>query len=146
MLLGNMLDRQVSNTIYIFILLLIITIAEKKLFLIPFLYMVIIYSTNLKFTVVGYNVIFIACTILFLLIRRIFFQYRALAVHLCIAIFVAVAIIGYQTYTKNTIEHGHPFYPFKGKNHLNNSVSVLAMDYKKGNNVINFIKSNFATN
>lgn len=144
MYLGNMLDCQVSNTIYIFILLLIITIAEKKFFLIPFLYLVIVYSTNLKFTVVGYNIIFIASVIFFLLIRKIFSDYRPLVIHLCMAIFVAVAIIGYQTYTKNTIEHGHPFYPFKGENHLNDSVSVLAMDYKKGNSVINFIKSNFA--
>ena len=46
MYLGNMLDCQVSNTNYIFILLLIITVSEKKLFLIPFLYLLIIYSTN----------------------------------------------------------------------------------------------------
>jgi hypothetical protein len=144
MYLGNMLDSQVANTIYIFILLLIITISEKKLFLILFLYLVIIYSTNLKFTVVGYNIIFIAATILFLLIRKIFFQYKVLVIHLCIAMFAAIVVIGYQTYMKNTIEHGHPFYPFKGKNHLNDSVSVLAIDYKEGNSIINFVKSNFA--
>jgi hypothetical protein len=144
MYLGNMLDCQVSNTIYIFILLLLITISEKKLFLIPFLYIVIIYSTNLKFTVVGYNIIFIAAIILFLIVRKVFFQYKTLVIHLCIAMFVAVAVIGYQTYTKNTIEHGHPFYPFKGENNVSDSTSVLAMDYKKGNSISNFIKSNFA--
>src|SRR5260221_2991097 len=104
MYLGNMLDCQVSNTIYIIILLLIITISEKKLFLIPILYLAIIYSTNLKFTVVGYNIIFISATILFLLIRKIFFQYKVLVIHLSIAMFVAIVVIGYQTYMKHTIE------------------------------------------
>jgi hypothetical protein len=144
MYLGNMLDCQVANAMYIFILLLIISITEKKLVFIPFLYLIIIYSTNLKFTVVGYNIIFIGAVILFFIIRKIFSDYKSLVVHLCIALFVAVAVIGYQTYIKNTIEHGHPFYPFKGKNSVQDSTSVLAMDYKKGNSIVNFIKSNFA--
>ncbi|MEO6452820.1 MAG: hypothetical protein ABIN97_02045 [Ginsengibacter sp.] len=144
MYLGNMLDSQVANAMYIFILLMIISLTEKKVFVIPFLYFVIIYSTNLKFTVVAYNIIFIAAIILFLLIRKIFSQHRPLAIHLCFAMLIAVAVTGYQTYIKNTVEHGHPFYPFKGKNNVSDSTSVLAMDYRKGNSVINFIKSNFA--
>jgi hypothetical protein len=144
MYLGNMLDCQVANAMYIFILLLIIPITEKRSVVIPFLYLIIIYSTNLKFTVVGYNIIFIVAVLIFLIVRKIFSDYRSLVIHLCIAMFVAIAVIGYQTYIKNTVEHGHPFYPFKGENNVSDSTSVLAMDYKKGNRIINFIKSNFA--
>ena len=145
MYLGNMLDSQVANALYIFLLLLIISISEKKFFLIPSLYLIIIYSTNLKFTVVGYNIIFIGAVFLFLILRKTFSDYKLLAIHLCIAMFMALVVIGYQTYMKNTIEHGHPFYPFRGKNSVQDSTSVLAMDYKKGNRIINFIKSNFAS-
>jgi len=144
MYLGNMLDSQVANTVYIFILLLIVAIHEKNALIIPFLYMVIIYSTNLKFTVVGYNIVFIFFVLLFLMIRKKIFEQKVLIIHLCMAIFVAVTVIGYQTYTRNTLEHGHPFYPFKGKDKLNDSMSVLAMDYRYGNRFVNFVKSNFA--
>jgi hypothetical protein len=144
MYLGNMLDSQVANAMYIFILLLIIAIIEKRSVLIPFLYLVIIYSTNLKFTVVGYNILFIIAVLIFIIISKTFVVYRSLIIPLFIALFFAVAVIGYQTYTKNTIEHGHPFYPFKGENSVSDSTSVLAMDYKKGNSIVNFIKSNFA--
>jgi hypothetical protein len=45
----------------------------------------------------------------------------------------------------NTLQHQHPFYPFKGEYNSYTANTIFdAYDYRDGNNIFNFIKSNFA--
>lgn len=144
MYLSNMLDSQVANCTFIFAILTILFIEEKKIIVLPFLYLTIIYAINLKFSVLVYFVIFCAAIFLYLFFKRQLFKNKELIIHISIAMLLAVLLIGYQTYVKNTLYFGHPFYPFYTKNSVPLSANVEAMDYKTGNTILNFIKSNFA--
>ena len=144
MYLSNMLDSQVANCTYIFAILIILYLEEKKIVLLPFLYLTIIYAINLKFSVLVYFAIFCAAIFIYLFIKKQLVKNKGLIIHISIAMLLAVLVIGYQTYVKNTLYFGHPFYPFYTKNSVPLTANVVALDYKTGNSVLNFIKSNFA--
>ena len=56
-----------------------------------------------------------------------------------------VLFFGYNTYVRNTLEFEHPFYPFKGKANIGQHTTVDALDYREGNKILNFVKSQFAS-
>jgi hypothetical protein len=143
MYLSNMLDGQIASLMFIFFVLLYNYLEENKKEVLPFIYLLILYIINLKFTIVGYFGIFVVAISLYFLIKKQFAKKFIQLTHITIACGLATVVFGYNTYTKNTITHQHPFYPFKGTNAMTNSI-VEAMDYKTGNKFINFVKSNFA--
>jgi len=145
MYLGNMLDSQIANLTYVFIILLYLILKEKRRDVIPFLYLVIIYIVNLKFTVVGYMFIYYFAFAIVILILYRTKENILLLFKIGLCSLLAVFIFGYNTYTKNFIQNEHPFYPFRGNNPIANNTIVEALDYKSGSRVINFIKSNFAS-
>jgi len=144
MYLSNMLDSQVANCTFIFAILVVLFVEEKKIALMPFLYLTVIYAVNLKFSVLVYFTIFCAAIFLYLFSKKQLLKNKVLIIHISIAMLLAVLVIGYQTYVKNTLYFGHPFYPFYTKNSVPLTANVVALDYKTGNSVLNFIKSNFA--
>ena len=144
MYLSNMLDSQVANCTYIFAILIILYLEEKKIVLLPFLYLTIVYAVNLKFSVLVYFTIFCVALFAYLLYKKELLKNKRLIIHISFAMLLAVLVIGYQTYVKNTLLFGHPFYPFYSKNSVPIVSNVEALDYKTGNTFWNFIKSNFA--
>ena len=41
-----------------------------------------------------------------------------------VTVFIAIIVVASNTYTKNFITHGHPFYPLFGKGHVDNMVNM----------------------
>jgi hypothetical protein len=94
---------------------------------------------------VGYYLVFGLGLILYLKIKNILNQHWKLLAHIALAFGLGIFLFGYNTYVKNTVEHQHPFYPFKGEyNQYTVNTIFDAYDYREGNRALNFIKSNFA--
>jgi hypothetical protein len=145
MYLSNMLDGQIASLTFLFFILLYNIVHEKETKLLPFLYLLIFYILNLKFTVVGYFGVFGFALIFYFLLKKQFQKQFQFIVHYGIACLLALFLFGFNAYTKNIITHQHPFYPFKGTgSSITDSTIVEAKDYKTGNKAVNFIKSNFA--
>ncbi len=145
MYLSNMLDCQAANLIFIFFILVFMRYLDEKAVPLIIIAVPIIYSVNLKFTWVGYYLVFIFFFLLFIIIIKQFKIKRKLVAGVCIFFTMGILFFGYNTYVKNTIEFGHPFYPFKGKENIGKHTTVDALEYRSGNKIINFIKSNFAS-
>jgi hypothetical protein len=118
---------------------------ENKSEILPFVYLLIFYIINLKFTVFGYFGIFGIALFLYFVISKQLYKQAKNILHFLLASIIAVVFIGFNTYTKNTITHNHPFYPFKGDTPVSDDVLVQAKEYKTGNRFVNFAKSNFAS-
>jgi len=41
-----------------------------------------------------------------------------------VTVLIAIVLVGSNTYTKNLIVHGHPFYPLYGKGHVDNMINM----------------------
>ncbi|MDI9338736.1 MAG: hypothetical protein QM539_09970, partial [Alphaproteobacteria bacterium] len=78
----------------------------------------------------------------YLLIQKIIKNYTKEVIYLGASFIIGFFVIGYSTYTRNWIEHGHVFFPVYGNGH---GPMVAAMDYyEQGNQIINFFKAIFA--
>lgn len=144
MYLSNMLDSQIANGTFIFFILLFFYFDQKQKLVMPVIVLLIIYMLNLKFTVVGYFGIYIFALGIFFIIKKQLKVNLAPLIKLSVACLLAVVVFGYNVYVKNTIDYQHPFFPFKGKPSLATTNIVDAIEYRNGNKVVNFIKSNFA--
>ena len=149
MYLSNMLDTQIVSLLFIFIILLYQYFINKSNKIIILILLVMSYCINLKFTLVGYFIIFIFGFFIYLLVQKKIKLYFKFLVYLGLIYLVSLLIFGYNTYTKNIIQYHHPFYPFKGDSsiesgQLPNSI-VQAKDYSVGNPIVNIVKSNFAS-
>lgn len=83
----------------------------------------IIYFVNIKFTGLIYLVIFLVFSVAW-----VFWKTRKKVIlmisKLSILMLVGVFIFGFSTYTRNSIQHGHPFYPIMGKNNEGKQISA----------------------
>ncbi len=145
MYLSNMLDSQAANMVFIFFILVFMRCMDEKAVPLIIIAVPIIYSVNLKFTWVGYYMVFIFFFLLLIIATKQFKNQRKLVAGLCIFFTIGVLFFGYNTYVKNTIEFGHPFYPFKGKENIGKHTTVDALEYRSGNKISNFVKSNFVS-
>lgn len=89
----------------------------------------IIWCINAKFTGLGFAGIF-CCVFYFYWLyksykkgketfKKDFIKYTIFYI---VTVIIAIAIVGFSSYTKNTIDHGHPLYPLSGKGHVDNMV------------------------
>lgn len=149
MILSNMLDSQIASLICIFFILLFNLYTKKSYTNIFILFLVMAYLINLKFTLVGYVIVFLFSFVFYIFFNKKLLLFKSQIFYLGIIFFVSTCIFGYNTYTKNIIQYKHPFYPFKGDSsiesgYIPNSI-VQAKDYATGNKVIHILKSNFAS-
>ena len=62
-----------------------------------------------------------------------------------VVVLISVLIVGSSSYTKNMVEHSHPFYPLYGKGHVGNMVLMeMPKSMQKDNNTMIFIKGIFS--
>lgn len=89
----------------------------------------IIWCINSKFTGLAFAGIF-CCVFYFYWLyksykagRDIFIKdLKTYTIFYVITVIVAIGIVGFSSYTKNMIDHGHPLYPLSGKGHVDNMV------------------------
>lgn len=83
------------------------------------LFFTMIILANIKFTALGYAVIFTGIPILIVLYKKLitkeFLHYKKLTITLIASLVIAVSVVGASSYIKNTITNGHPFYPLAGE-------------------------------
>ncbi|MBP3635493.1 MAG: hypothetical protein J6J17_03435 [Bacilli bacterium] len=102
---------------------------KKEIYLI--LSLSILWCINSKFTGLGFAGVFCFVMYLFNLIKlyrkdKIEFKkvFKVQTIFYIIVLFVSVIIVGASSYTRNIIDHGHPFYPLYGKGHVQNMVMM----------------------
>lgn len=89
----------------------------------------IILCINIKFTGVAFAAFFCFAFYVYWLIKafkenrengiKVLKKYTIFYI---IVVLISIVIVGFSSYTRNTIEHGHPLYPLKGKGHVDNMV------------------------
>lgn len=89
----------------------------------------IIWCINAKFTGLAFSGIFCCAFYIYWLYKsykkgkEIFKQdLIKYTVFYIIVVIVAVVVVGFSSYTKNFIDHGHPLYPLSGEGHVDNMV------------------------
>lgn len=83
------------------------------------LFFTTIILVNIKFTALGYAVIFTGFPILMVLYKKYIIKesvhIKKLVITLIASFVLAVGVVGASSYIKNTIINGHPFYPLAGE-------------------------------
>lgn len=89
----------------------------------------IILCINIKFTGVGFAGLFCLVLYIYWLIRaykqgkeQFLKEFKKYTIFYIITVIIAIGIVGFSSYTRNTIDHGHPLYPLSGKGHVDNMV------------------------
>lgn len=105
---------------------------------------ILIILINLKFTGLVYAGLFGFAFFVFLLFKK---DYKVLYRFLGFAIptgLIAVILIGFNPYIKNTIENGHPFHPLAGKDKVDIISINIPVQLKEANAVEKFLASTFS--
>lgn len=105
---------------------------------------VLIILINLKFTGLVYAGLFGFAFFIFLLFKKdyvILYRFLGFAVPTGL---VAVILIGFNPYIKNTLENGHPFHPLAGKNKVDIISINIPVQLKDANAAEKFLASTFS--
>ena len=93
--------------------------------------MAVIWCVNTKFTGLVYAAVFAGVLYLYRHIYNYLYKKKTYkrklindTIFYIITVVFAVIIVGSNTYTKNFVSHGHPFYPLYGKGHVQNMVRM----------------------
>lgn len=106
------IDGQLSNLLIILIILLIICYENPLNKFVLFIIAIdICILCNIKITGFIYASIFCFIFIIALILRNGFKVVKIPVTYLFIGFFISIFFFGYNPYVKNSIEHGHPFYP-----------------------------------
>lgn len=91
----------------------------------------IILCINIKFTGLAFAGIFCFAFYIYWLIKAYrqgkeegLKQFKKYTIFYIVTVIISIGIVGYSSYTRNMINHGHPLYPLYGKNHVNNMVRM----------------------
>lgn len=89
----------------------------------------IILCINIKFTGLAFAGIFCFVFYVYWLIKafkqgkeQFFEEFKKYTIFYIVTVVVAIGIVGFSSYTRNMIDHGHPLYPLSGKGHVDNMV------------------------
>ena len=89
----------------------------------------IILCINIKFTGVAFTAVYCFVFYVYWLIKayktskeEFIKQLKTYTIFYTITVIVSIVIVGFSSYTKNFIDHGHPLYPLYGKDHVANMV------------------------
>ncbi|CDE14461.1 putative uncharacterized protein [Clostridium sp. CAG:470] len=89
----------------------------------------IILCINIKFTGLAFAGIFCFVFYVYWIIKafkqgkeQFFEEFKKYTIFYIVTVVVAIGIVGFSSYTRNMIDHGHPLYPLSGKGHVDNMV------------------------
>lgn len=89
----------------------------------------IILCINIKFTGVAFAAVYCFVFYVYWLIKayktskeEFIKQLKIYTIFYTITVIVSIVIVGFSSYTKNFLDHGHPLYPLYGKDHVANMV------------------------
>lgn len=107
---------------------------------------------NAKFTGVAFAAIFCIVFYVYWLIRKwkkgkdeFLKELKNDTIFYIVTVLISLCIIGFSSYTKNTIQYGHPLYPLYGKGHVENMVNKEApLSFEGKNHIQTFLVSLFA--
>ena len=119
---------------------------EQSALLILFFSMIIL--INIKFTALGYAVIFTGFPILMVLYKKYIIkesvQIKNLIITLVLSMVLAIGVVGASSYIKNTLTNGHPFYPLAGEGKVDIMTSNMPVDLHDKNRLEKLFISTFA--
>lgn len=146
MYLGMYIDGQLADLIAVMICVFILWIVQgKNLNLLLLMCFSVIYLINIKFTVLGYVLLFCGFFGLYLIWTKSFKANLKPILWVCGAILFGTLFIGYSSYVKNTIYFQNPFYPLETNTTYNNGALFMApKTFSENNRVTNFTKAMFA--
>lgn len=125
----------------------LITITDKKIDITKFeklfvLSLALVICINVKFTGLAFAGIFCFMFYLYWLYEskkeskeKFINDFKFYTIYYFIVVFVSVCLVGYTSYVKNTIEHGHPFYPLYGEGKVD-IITTMQPNYFSERNVI----------
>lgn len=141
-------------SICLFMIILIIMnrekLKEKVYYLI--LALLIIWCCSVKFTGLAFAGVFCGMFYLYNIVYLFIKDKKEIKNYLIketifyvVVVVISVLIVGSSSYTKNFIEHGHPFYPLYGKGHVENMVLMeMPNSMQNDNKLMIFIKGIFS--
>ncbi len=140
------IDGQVASLLLILGSLCCLLAAKRNYFhllLLPFLSAIFL-LVNAKFTALIYAAIFVSGLIVWTALAKTKFLYRFSWVSI-FGFVLAIAVIGFNPYVLNTINHGHPFYPLAGSRGKADIISnQVPLDLASKHPIEKLIRSTFS--
>lgn len=138
-------DGQSAMGISIYVLLLYYLLDKPSVFISLLLASVFIYIVNIKFTNLVYLSIFNFFFFIWYFLKQPQYRIKTFAGFILLYV-LAVFVLGYSSYTRNTLEKGHPFYPLMGKNNVGEIVGNIhkSANFFNQNRFENFLDASFA--
>ncbi len=138
-------DGQSAMGISIYLLFLYYLLDKPSIYISLLLASVFVYTVNIKFTNLVYLSIFNFMFFTWYLIKHPTLRLKTF-VGFSLLYILAVFVIGYSSYTRNTLEKGHPFYPLMGENNVGEIVGNIhkSANFFDQNRFENFIDASFA--
>ncbi len=120
-------DTQVASCISIIVALCILIMLQQQRFYYLLLFLISIYAINLKFTSAVYVTILWAGLFIYQYIKQqkssAFFTLKVG----CTTFLLAIIVVGYGSFVKNTLTKQHPFYPVMGPDNVGHIVARIPM-------------------
>ena len=141
-------DLNVASVLFLLITSLIMIIDKKcKL---PFKFLLftltLILLINIKASAFGYAGIYSMVFFIYILLnktqRKI--NLKKIIISGVVGVILGVFIVGASTYVKNTIDHGHPFYPIYGKEKIDVIIGQIPFGFYELNRFEKFFVANFS--
>ncbi len=138
-------DGQSAMGISIYVILLYYSIKHPSPLFTTLIAFLFIYVINIKFTNLVYLSVFNFAFFVWYFIYnkelrlKLFLSFSVLYI-------IGVFLIGYSSYTRNTLEKGHPLYPLMGENNVGEIVSNIhaSANFFDQNRFENFFSASFA--
>lgn len=142
------LDGAIGSLLVIFIVQLIMLFqnSENKKtepFLLAIFFLIIILS-NMKFTSLIYTILFCFLFITFLFIQKRLALVKKFSMVAIPSGLLAVGVVGFNPYIRNTLDFGHPLHPIAGKHKIDVISSHIPEQFLKWNQLERFIESTFS--
>ncbi len=136
------LDGLVSSTIIILLSFFVLHYRSRRKRELNLLIIITLsFLANLKFTGVGFAIVFMGGFVFLYLLIKDYKQFVRLIIASIISIILGVGISGFHPYVKNTRDFGHPFYPLNEQDLMENHGAV---NFKEHNRVVNLFVSVFS--
>jgi hypothetical protein len=137
-------DLQLGLLLLDILIILCLMFFEKDKYKLFLFSMATCIALNIKFTALPYVGIVIIGALGVLYLRKQMDTFKSVFICAAISTIVAVFIIGYNPYVKNTIEHGNPFYPLAGKGKVDIMLGNSPPGFSHNNRIYNLGVSVFS--
>ncbi|QQL50104.1 hypothetical protein [Mucilaginibacter ginkgonis] len=143
-LLSYCIDSHLALMLQCLFLLGCFLLIDKDKFKLWLLPAVIIIALNIKFTAIIFVGVLVIGILVTLLYRKDVAQFKKVFITAALATFAAIAVVGYNPYVTNTVDHKNPFYPLAGKGKIDIMTRNSPMGFPKNNRFHNLFTSLFS--